>query len=691
MVQDRGLSVSSGKVKRGWRIVGLLLAAFLFIFTAGGGAAATAEVAWTQTSRVDFESGVLSRLDASGSPGAVKLAVTGVTSLYAFRGNNQRSFWRYNTALNTWTALADAPDKVRWGGTLACDGGGYIYAFRGNNTADFWRYSLPDNSWSVMAAAPGAVDEGGALTFNAGYIFALCGGGARGFWRYDPLADSWTVLDGSDGSISRGGAIIGDGGNNIYAFWGRDTGFFRRYDIAAGYWTGLADAPASVGDGAALSYDGSRYIYALRGNSTPDFWRYDIFTNTWSQEDSIPASVAWGGALACAADNYIFALSGAYDQYFWRYDVSSGVWEWRTNAPAPVYDGGSLTRGEVTYYYSGNLTSSTGDAGYYADFGIVSWNAALPSGTVIKFQIAANNDDATWVFRGPDGAEDTYYTSSGTAVWPGHDGSRYFKYKAFFSTADNGLSPDLNAVTVTYSRQIQLPAVTAAGASPVGKTMAILHGAVADDGGEACQYRFQYGLYTGNYTQETEFTGEVVTGDSFSTEITGLVKGAEYYFCVQLRNSAGSVNSTEFSLVTRPDPPGNLIAQTVKATRTDLGWVRGEGAQRTMVRRKTGDYPADRNDGVLVYFDIGAGFSDTGLAPDTTYYYRAWSEVSRGRQWSDDSRDVSVTTLDGAPVVVGGVVYRINKALVLAPWLGASMIFLFVGGLAFRRLKKKKA
>jgi hypothetical protein len=684
--------VGSGNVKRGWRFISLLLAAGLVFSFVSAGADAV-ETAWTQTSRTDFESGTLTQLDASSSPGDVKLGVAGVNYLYAFRGNNQKAFWRFNIASNTWTTMADAPDNVRWGGALAYDGGNYIYAFHGNNSNDFWRYSISANSWSVMAGAPGTVNEGGALTFNHGYIYALRGNNTRDFWRYNPAANSWMARSSTDNYVGLGGALTSDGGNYIYAFQGGEANAFRRYDIAADSWTVVADAPAAVGTGAALSYDDNRYIYALCGGAKSGFWQYDTLTDKWSIKAVIPAAVECGGSLAFAAGNYVYALRGALSQHFWRYNISTDIWEWRTSTPAVVYGGGALVRGGVTYYNSGTLISVTKDMGYNADFGAISWTAAAPLGTTVKFQVAANSDNATWIFKGPDGATGTYYTSSGGAIWSGHDGSRYLKYKAFFSTANTGITPVLNDVTIAYSRQIILPTATAGEASSIGETTAVLNGMVTGDGGEACQYRFQYGKSTGNYTLDTGWNGSVVTGESFSVNITGLGKGTKYYFRAQVKNSAGTGSSPELSLLTRPAPPvaGTFIAKSVSGTQISLSWVKGEGAKRTMVRRKTGDYPADRNDGVLVYFDTGTSVSDTGLTPGTTYYYCIWSEVTGSQQWSNSSQSVSTTTLAGAPVAVGGVVYEVNKALVLAPWLGAVMLLLGGGGAAFRRLKRTKA
>jgi len=100
-------------------------------------------------------------------------------------------------------------------------------------------------------------------------------------------------------------------------------------------------------------------------------------------------------------------------------------------------------------------------------------------------------------------------------------------------------------------------------------------------------------------------------GQPFSANITGLGKGTKYYFRAQAKNTAGTGSSSELSFLTKPDAPTAFTASVISSTQIDLSWTKGEGANRTMVRRRTGSYPTDRNDGVQVYFDTGTSVSDT--------------------------------------------------------------------------------
>jgi hypothetical protein len=102
------------------------------------------------------------------------------------------------------------------------------------------------------------------------------------------------------------------------------------------------------------------------------------------------------------------------------------------------------------FVQSGTLGSNSYDCGSSADFDTISWDAVTPVGTVLRFQIATNNDNSTWNFVGPDGTSATYYVTSGSMIWSGHYGGRYIKYKAYLQTASFNRAPELMSVSVIY-------------------------------------------------------------------------------------------------------------------------------------------------------------------------------------------------------------------------------------------------
>ncbi len=245
----------------------------------------------------------------------------------------------------------------------------------------------------------------------------------------------------------------------------------------------------------------------------------------------------------------------------------------------------------------------------------------------------------------------------GTASW--YNGSldevrvsNSVRTAAWITTEYNNMNNPGTFYTLGAEENVVLaPTVTTDNATLVEETTATLNGTLTNDGGEACQYRFEYGIVSGNYTADTGWTGSKTTGQPFSTNIGGLSKGTKYYFRAQARNSGGTASGAEMTLLTKPEAPasGSVSATAISSTQIDLSWTKGEGAQKTMIRRDTEGFPPNREVGVLVYFDTGTSVSDTGLLPSTTYYYRIWSQVSGSEQWSDEYIDITATTSGSPP------------------------------------------
>jgi hypothetical protein len=74
-----------------------------------------------------------------------------------------------------------------------------------------------------------------------------------------------------------------------------------------------------------------------------------------------------------------------------------------------------------------------------------------PSDTTLRFQLAANDDDATWNYIGPDGASTSYFESPGDIDVTPLNGHRYVRYRVFLETADPQATPTLTDVTLFFS------------------------------------------------------------------------------------------------------------------------------------------------------------------------------------------------------------------------------------------------
>lgn len=164
-----------------------------------------------------------------------------------------------------------------------------------------------------------------------------------------------------------------------------------------------------------------------------DLWEYDDEIEYWEQlADIDPPTDRSGFSLAFDTQNGVIVLFGGVDETYVYGDTF-------------IYD---KTVG------SGVFTSATLDSGntnLQTRWQHISWSrTSQPSGAFVNLQLASNNDNATWMYRGPDGTAGSYYNNPlGQDVWSGHDGNRYLRFRAYFGTSSS-IGPILDKVTIRY-------------------------------------------------------------------------------------------------------------------------------------------------------------------------------------------------------------------------------------------------
>ncbi|MFH1236589.1 MAG: carboxypeptidase-like regulatory domain-containing protein [Parcubacteria group bacterium] len=118
---------------------------------------------------------------------------------------------------------------------------------------------------------------------------------------------------------------------------------------------------------------------------------------------------------------------------------------------------------ELVFHYTytsvtatdGWLESSSLDTGGQSTYSTIQWNpqsqpeAAGPN--VIGFQVATNDDDATWNYLGPDGTAGTYYRIANETVSDVHTNHRYLRYKVFLHTDTVAANPTLTDFSIIYT------------------------------------------------------------------------------------------------------------------------------------------------------------------------------------------------------------------------------------------------
>ncbi len=103
----------------------------------------------------------------------------------------------------------------------------------------------------------------------------------------------------------------------------------------------------------------------------------------------------------------------------------------------------------VGFQNFGTYESPTFDAGANAGFNYLNWTAQVPAGTSLAFQIATNNNNATWNWVGPDGTNSTSYQNP-ASIPLSYVSGQYFRYKVTFTSGGNA-TPILQNTSVNYS------------------------------------------------------------------------------------------------------------------------------------------------------------------------------------------------------------------------------------------------
>ena len=144
------------------------------------------------------------------------------------------------------------------------------------------------------------------------------------------------------------------------------------------------------------------------------------------------------------------------ERTFFESDWSSGNYSTIDSAITTNGSAGELrlAAGEGGYPTSSNsvLISNTIDLGSdVTGLHMLSLSpASQPNNTTMKVQLAANTDDATWSYVGPDGTGDTYFTAATTTVGTILDNNRYVRYKVYLNSDDPTKTPRLEDVGLTF-------------------------------------------------------------------------------------------------------------------------------------------------------------------------------------------------------------------------------------------------
>jgi N-acetylneuraminic acid mutarotase len=282
-------------------------------------------------------------------------------------------FYEYDTANNTWTQLADSPERSYYGGGTVEGPDGYIYMAKGENSTEFWRYDISSDTWDTEVSNPPlTIGYGGSLVFDGyQYIYLLRGNNSDTFWRYDTFGDFWETLASVDfGAPSNninnnaymGASLTIDTQNKlIYAIQGGLRYGFSVYNIDTNSWIPLDTTPSLPYLGASIEYDPySNAIYYQGGYQLPYFYKYDLTTQQWIELSSIPIGFYYGGGVHRAGRD-LYGIRGQNTFDFFKYDIEKNSWlipqrglfgrEYEGSNIFTANYGSDIVQGDENYFY----------------------------------------------------------------------------------------------------------------------------------------------------------------------------------------------------------------------------------------------------------------------------------------------------------------------------------------------------
>lgn len=140
-----------------------------------------------------------------------------------------------------------------------------------------------------------------------------------------------------------------------------------------------------------------------------------------------------------------------------------------------------------------------------------------------------------------------------------------------FATNSAGTSygADMTLTTAAENPAIIAPTANTIEATSITTRVAALVGRLTDDGGEACEVRFQWGEAIA-YDNNTSWQTGKITGDDFKQTISGLDPYTLYHFRAQAKNTMGLGSGVDRTFTTLEAVEAVIVKRAYALSREEL-------------------------------------------------------------------------------------------------------------------------
>jgi len=141
---------------------------------------------------------------------------------------------------------------------------------------------------------------------------------------------------------------------------------------------------------------------------------------------------------------------------------------------------------------------------------------------------------------------------------------------------------------------------------------------------------------TYNYTSHVNVTG-LHSGDTFASTVGGLTPGQLYYYRAYINTSYVNASSYDWGdeqyFLTKPEAPTSVSGTVVNTTTINISWVKGTGANNTVLVKKSTGYPSSVTDGTVLYNGTASFYIIEDVVSGEKAYFRLWSYANWTTQY----------------------------------------------------------